>query len=169
MSRFYFINQQGAQVGPVEKESLLSYGVTRSTMVWTEGMPNWAPAEQVPELAELFQPVQPVYPNPTPGGYPYGQQPYNPAPGPQPGYMQKPQSYLWLAILTTILCCLPAGIVSIVYASKVDSNWAMGQYEQAKSNSDKAKMWGIISAVAAAVVVIAYVAFFGVLFEAARY
>ena len=32
----------------------------------------------------------------------------------------KPESYLVWAILSTVCCCLPFGVVSIVYASKVD-------------------------------------------------
>ena len=34
---------------------------------------------------------------------------------------QRPNSYLALAIISTILCCLPTGIVSIIYATKVNS------------------------------------------------
>ncbi|MBO7197759.1 MAG: CD225/dispanin family protein, partial [Tidjanibacter sp.] len=34
-----------------------------------------------------------------------------------------PSSNLIWGILTTIFCCLPFGIVSIVFASRVDSLW----------------------------------------------
>ncbi len=33
----------------------------------------------------------------------------------------KPDNFLVWAILSTVLCCLPLGIVAIVYANKVDN------------------------------------------------
>lgn len=68
----------------------------------------------------------------------------------------KPSSYMWLAICSTLLCCLPFGIVSIVYASKVDSNWAMGNYEEALANSEKAKNWGLASAITGFVICLVF-------------
>jgi hypothetical protein len=44
---------------------------------------------------------------------------------------QRPSSYLALAIISTILCSLPAGIVSIVYATKVNSLYEDGKYDEA--------------------------------------
>lgn len=148
MSKFYFINAQGTQVGPVEKDVLIGVGITRTTMVWKEGSPSWVPASQEPELADFFmnsaQGKIPVVP-------PQVKQD-NSLP-----YSQKPPTYMWLAICSTILCCLPFGIVSIVYASKVDSNWALGNYDAAYDNSNKAKNWGIASAVTAFVICIIYI------------
>ena len=40
--------------------------------------------------------------------------------------MRKPDNYLVWAILSTVFCCLPLGIVAIVKASKVDALWAQG-------------------------------------------
>lgn len=53
----------------------------------------------------------------------------------------KPNNYLALAILSTIFCCLPFGIVSIVFASKVDSQWNTGDYNGAMESARKAKTW----------------------------
>ncbi|MBO5437711.1 MAG: CD225/dispanin family protein [Thermoguttaceae bacterium] len=50
-------------------------------------------------------------------------------------------SPLFWSILCTICCCFPFGIVSIVYAAKVNSLAAVGAYQQAKEAADKAKMW----------------------------
>lgn len=85
------------------------------------------------------------------GGQPYGQQPYGPQPpyGPQ-GPMPPNNNMVW-AILTTLLCCLPFGIVAIVYASKVDNLWRNGFYDEAYNASQKAKTWSIASAVCAVV------------------
>lgn len=55
------------------------------------------------------------------------------------------ENHLALAILTTLFCCLPFGIVSIVYAVQVNSALAARNYELAKINSEKAKYWGMMS------------------------
>jgi ABC-type multidrug transport system permease subunit len=92
------------------------------------------------------------------GGSPewQGQQPgwqgQQPGWGQQPGYAQEPDNYLIWAILSTVLCCLPAGIVSIVYSTKVSGLWAQGRYPEAQAASANAKKWAIISAIVGVVV-----------------
>lgn len=56
-----------------------------------------------------------------------------------------PPNYLVWAILTTILCCLPFGIVSIVYAAQVNSKWQIGDYEGAELSSKNAKTWAWVA------------------------
>ncbi|MBQ4292881.1 MAG: DUF4339 domain-containing protein, partial [Muribaculaceae bacterium] len=46
--RIYVNNQQ---YGPFTVDELISNGVTPSTLVWTEGMPGWAKAADVPQIA----------------------------------------------------------------------------------------------------------------------
>lgn len=53
-------------------------------------------------------------------------------------------SHLAPAILVTIFCCLPFGIVAIIYASQVSSQLRQGQIEMARRSSEKAKMWSWI-------------------------
>ena len=87
-----------------------------------------------------------------------------PPPPPPPGMpaygggapQQPPSNNLVWGILTTLLCCLPFGIVSIVYAAKVDSLWATGQYDAAFDNSRKAKNWAIAAAITGAAVAVLY-------------
>ena len=83
--------------------------------------------------------------------------------GQQPGWPSQlpPDNYLVWAILTTLLCCLPFGIVSIVYSTKVSGLWAQGQYAEAQAASNNAKKWAIIGAVAGPV---AYVIFIVIYF-----
>ena len=40
----YYMHIGGQQVGPYEENELPSHGLTASTMVWREGMPDWQPA-----------------------------------------------------------------------------------------------------------------------------
>ena len=56
----------------------------------------------------------------------------------------KPDSHMVLAILTTIFCCLPLGIVAILQANKVDKFYHMGEYDEANAASQSAKKWSII-------------------------
>ena len=66
-----------------------------------------------------------------------------------------PQNYLVWAILSTVLCCLPLGIASIVFSTQVNSKWAMGDVAGAQEASAKAKkfaMWGAIAGVIVGVI-----------------
>lgn len=73
----------------------------------------------------------------------------------------RPKNYLVESILVTIFCCLPLGIVGIIFASQVNSKFDTGDYEGAAKASKQAKqfmMWGLIAGV---VVLVAYLLIFG--------
>jgi Interferon-induced transmembrane protein len=97
---------------------------------------------------------------PPPGNYP----PPPPAGGggfpPQQPQGAPPSSNLVLGILTTLFCCLPFGIVSIVKASQVNGLWAQGRFAEAQASSDAAKKWAIWSVVAAVAIWIIYAILF---------
>lgn len=96
------------------------------------------------------QPPPGSYP-PPPGGYP----PPSGGAHQQPGGT-KPSNHLVLAILTTLFCCLPLGIVSIVKAAQVSGLWAQGNYAEAQASADSAKKWAIWSAVLGILVFVVY-------------
>jgi hypothetical protein len=50
-------------------------------------------------------------------------------------------TYLTQAILVTLFCCQPFGIVSIVYAAQVNSKLGAGDYAGAVLVSKKARTW----------------------------
>ena len=54
-------------------------------------------------------------------------------------------THLTGAILTTLVCCLPFGLVAIGYASSVSSKLAVGDIAGAQEASDKAETWMWIS------------------------
>jgi ABC-type Fe3+ transport system permease subunit len=99
-----------------------------------EGSPGW----QGQQPGWPSQPPQP----PQPGW-----------PGPQPGWQgqSEPDNHLVWAILCTVLCCLPIGIVSLVYSNKVSGLWTQGRYAEAQAAADNAKKWAIIGAIVGAV------------------
>ena len=98
----------------------------------------------------------------------YGTPP--PPPPAAPGYNQPtaggtpPPNYLVWAILSTVLCCLPLGVVSIVFAAQVNSKWAQGDARGAAEASNKAKdfaMWSAIAGVVGALVWVFFVVALG--------
>jgi Interferon-induced transmembrane protein len=88
-------------------------------------------------------------PAPPPGSYP---------PPPQGGGAP-PNNYLVWAILTTLFCCLPLGIVSIVKSTQVSGLWAQGQHAEAQKAADDAKKWAMWSAIVGAVVIVVAIIF----------
>lgn len=69
-------------------------------------------------------------------------------------YVPKPNNNLVLAILTTIFCCLPFGIVAIIKASKVNSYYIAKQYDAANQAAEEAKKYSIIGIVLGVIVII---------------
>ena len=107
----------------------------------------------------------------------YSQPPYTPQQPPMPGYRPQPSpqqiyndgyrrgledgkkldadtdtskcppsNMVW-AVLATVFCCMPAGIVSIVYASRVSGLYHKGDFVGAKRASDRAAYWALGSAI----------------------
>ena len=66
---------------------------------------------------------------------------------PLPGRESVPNipNYLVQAILVTILCCMPTGIVSIVYAAQVNGKIQAGDIDGAIRTSKAAKSWAWVS------------------------
>jgi hypothetical protein len=59
-----------------------------------------------------------------------------------------------------VLCCLPLGVASIVFAAQVNSKWAAGDVAGARESSAKAKKFAIWSAIAGVVVAVIYIILF---------
>jgi len=99
-------------------------------------------------------PGSPPPPPPPGGGYPPGGYPPS---GWNQGYQQpgpKPANNLVWAILTTLFCCLPFGIVSIVFAAQVDGKYNSGDYAGAVASSKSARTWAIAAAASFFVIIV---------------
>lgn len=79
------------------------------------------------------------------------------------GQAIKPNNNLVGAILTTIFCCLPLGVVSIIYASQVDSQWYAGNTQAACELARKSRKWMWIGVVSSLCIWILYLLFVVVL------
>ena len=71
--------------------------------------------------------------------------PYRPSMTRSGSYDTGIQTYLVPAILTTIFCCMPFGVVAIVYAAITGTKLAEQNYEGAELASATARMWCWIS------------------------
>jgi len=93
----YFIYKNGKQEGPYEAKAVIDMKLSPDTFVWCEGMTDWKPISQVPELQQPQQPEPPRFtpqvppqtpPQAGPQGGPQYQQPQY-----QQQYQQGPQQY----------------------------------------------------------------------------
>ena len=153
MEKYYYLSPDNKQQGPVSPDQFRMLGLTPSTYVWKEGMANWTHLSEVPGLLDWLkaEPASATASAPAPATYAQPQ-----GSGFQSAAMPKPDSYLVLAILSTVLCCLPTGIYAIICSTRVDTFWASGHYEEAKKNSKQALIWSLIGAGAVVVSTILY-------------
>ncbi|NLE71293.1 MAG: CD225/dispanin family protein [Actinomycetales bacterium] len=85
----------------------------------------------------------------------YGQQPYGQGYGysaygqggyaPQPVGSPPPNHLVW-AIITILLCTIP-GIVAVIFATQVNSKWAMGDVAGAENASRQARTWSLVGTI----------------------
>jgi len=71
----------------------------------------------------------------------------------------KPNNYLALSIITTVMCCMPLGIVSIIKSTKVDGLYHEGKYQEAEETSKSAKNWAMAGIISAVVFTVLYILF----------
>lgn len=148
----YWINHNGVQSGPVDADGIKELALTSRAYVWHPGLSDWVKITQVPELEGLFEVVdepatvgQPLQPqNTAPAQQPMNPQPVNTQPAEGAPEPCPPTNLVW-AIITTVLCCLPAGIVAIIYAMKVTNKYREGDIEGAKRASEVGAWWCIAS------------------------
>lgn len=116
-----------------------------------------APPPAPPAQPEAYAPppAQPTYAAPPapPAPVGYAQQPYA---QPQVVASVPVKNHLVMAILATLFCCLPFGVVGIVFASQVNGKLAVGDYAGAQRASKAALVWSWVAIGAGIVAGIAY-------------
>jgi hypothetical protein len=136
---FKIIGGDGRPYGPVSADQIRQWiaegRANAQTLAQAEGSVEWKALGLFPEFASSATP--PVIPAGTP--------PTPPAPAVQP--RQHVPSYLVPAIFSTICCCLPLGIVAIVFAAQVNAKLQAGDMPGALEASRKARMWFWLSVV----------------------
>ena len=156
MQKYYYTDGVKS-FGPVSIDELKANGVTGDTYVWIEGMPNWALAKTIPELASIIERTDQPYFSASTGVPPQfsPMQQQNTTFGRTSGG-NPPKNYLVETILTTIFCCWPLGIPSIVYASRVEKKFYRGDITGAEVDSANAKKWMTINIIACVLIWLFY-------------
>jgi hypothetical protein len=136
-------------------DELKAKNINAETLIWSEDLVTWTKAKDVAELKDWF---------PTPSSIPppVGRPAQSAAGSFNPNTQRPPKTYLVEAIITTILCCWPLGIPSIVYASRVERKFYEGDIQGSEEASANAKKWMLINLGACILLWIAYFAIFGV-------
>ena len=75
----------------------------------------------------------------------------------------QPKNWMVESILVTIFCCLPFGIVGIINAAKVNSEWAAGRFAEAERASKEAGKWTKIGFFVGIACIVLYLIFYLVL------
>ncbi len=123
---YKIIGADGKEYGPVSVQQMqqwLAEGrLNQQSKVLPEGQEDWKTVAEIPELANA------------PTGTAMPRLPSQPVSGDLP-------NYLWQSIVVTLCCCLPFGVVAIVYAAQVKSKLSVGDFAGAQDSSSKAKMW----------------------------
>ena len=140
MHEWYYSAADGQHRGPfpaAEMQTLAARGViTASTLVWREGYPQWRPLAEAGELAQ---------PTGLPPALPAAAA-VAPTRSAVPASAEHVPTHLAWAILTTLLCCWPLGVVAIVYAARVEGLRAGGDLAGARRASRLAGLWALWSA-----------------------
>jgi hypothetical protein len=133
---YYTLNNQ--QVGPVDEKEikkLVDSGViNQATMLWTNGMPGWAPISQTP-LASLMGGIVP----PPMAAYAV---PYVPD-DPEVAKMKKLFMWFWISLIGILI---GVGIISafIFFFIIIYKSWKLVQHEGVRGDPDKMVSHGFI-------------------------
>lgn len=139
-----WIQLDGRQQGPFSLDELRGMNILPDTPVWYEGLPQWTFAAAAPLTATLFSSANAGF-QPREA---YGAASWTANPQASASDVVCPPTYLVWAILVTLCCCIPFGIVAIFYATQVTSRFVNHDYEGARKASDRAQLWIILALVA---------------------
>ena len=127
---YKIIGADQKEYGPITADQMLEWisqgRANQNTMALIDGGTGWKPLSQFPEFATAL-----AAKNPPPA---LGYTPATPYAGSIPNYLVQ-------SILVTLCCCLPFGIVAIVYAAQVNSKFNAGDATGAQYSSAQAKKW----------------------------
>jgi hypothetical protein len=131
---YYTLNNQ--QVGPVEEKEikkLVADGtINASTMVWTNGMANWAPIGQTP-LASLLGDAAPPTGATMPPPIMYLD--------PEAEKINKLWMWFWISLIGILLFgigLIPAFVLFFIIFHK---SWKLTEHEGSRANADTATAW----------------------------
>lgn len=162
----YWIIVDGKPVGPFSPSELkVRRDFTASLPVWCAELPDWTTAGAIEELASLLPSVEqpaeeaPEPEKPCPPEIPLRDNRPQPEPRsswiPRGAYVaavqaageKRPSTFIGWNIAMLFCCCLPAGIVGLIFGSQVNSRWERGDIDGARKASAIAEWCVILSIV----------------------
>lgn len=159
----YWTIKEGRHAGPFTAMQLADMGIAPDTPVWHEGLTDWVPAREIAEIAAIMvarqngaapaQPCQPQAPAPVPE-YEYVRAQDAPAQASHAPLRREhnvadtpaeecPPAYLAWSIISMLICCIPLGVVAIIFSAQVKPAWRQGDIAKARRASERAQ-WCII-------------------------
>ena len=146
----YWVARDGERYGPYTHDKLVEYyksgEILPTDQVCRPGTQEWVVASSMSELSDNAPPAAPATAKPS---APTGVIPNIGLAGP---------------ILVTLFCCLPFGVISIVYATQVPTKVAandMAGAELAATTARNWMTWGLIAGVVSYVLFLAFWLFVG--------
>ncbi|MBE9487634.1 MAG: CD225/dispanin family protein [Bacteroidetes bacterium] len=137
---YYFIDPDGKQSEPVDKEYFKLNGVNPVTWIWFEGLPEWIEAREIPSLTPFISTMTPESFSKIENNKLTKKDLEYPTKRKSKSCL-KPKSWLFESILVTLLCFMPFGIVAIIYSSRISILWKHEKYAEAIENTYKARIW----------------------------
>ena len=145
MKKYYYTTDGSSQKGPFTLEELKRENLSPDTYIWYEELgKEWIPASQLPGLFPKTASVPPAPPKASD---------------------TKPKTWLVESILVTLFCCLPLGILGIIFASQVESKHNAGDLTGAQLASKRAKNCVLISLISGVVIGLIYLGLFFSVFD----
>lgn len=151
MTDKYYIVVDGLQAGPFDKETLISQGLTLTSLVWRQGMADWQQASEVDDLRDLLFMPPPV-PEEVPTETPLPYNPFNPNNSGE-GCPIPHKNWMAWAIVGTVLGVLSGligtifGVLAVVKASEADTYYSTGNLRMGDTTNSQAKTFTIVSIV----------------------
>jgi len=90
-----------------------------------------------------------------------------PKPAENANFAPKIENHLIKAIIAAVCCCLPFGIVAIVYAAQVDPKFGAKDFAGAMEASKKANLWGNLAIGLGVLVYVIWAILYSTIFVAA--
>lgn len=138
----YYYSDGIEKHGPFTLKELQNHKIESDTLIWTEGMEDWKPAKDLPQISLLFDlsvsPPPAIIPPPSRSNLDFLDDDFD-------DDRPMPKTYLVEAILATFFCCLPFGVAAIVNAAKVETAYHNEGYRAAKRASENAWKWTKVS------------------------
>ncbi len=119
----------GKDYGPVDEAQVrlwLKEGRIDKSSLACDESEQWKPLHQYPEFSDGALPAVSI----------------------PKSFEPPPPNYLIFAVLITVFCCPPCGVMGIIYSTQANTKYALGDLAGARAAAKKAGLWCWISLMA---------------------